>query len=241
MAKQAKNTAKPAVKNEPSMENGVKPTITNELIEEMVDDIMEMTDKFKVVENIDSVMNGTERLRMFGPGVRNYGFMDKAWDIANDNPLFTPPNMNVQQMGSLMRDIEDLRQLAFVLEQFLQVVSDLLLIKSNETYRMALRIYRTLQEQARNRVPGAAPLFEALLQFFRRRRRITEDEPTVKELEHDVKRLLHGTADGEIVIKNEQPHVSGGVHEVVDDVHTGRVAAKATEEIEVDDNSKRRK
>jgi hypothetical protein len=76
--------------------------------------------------------------------------------------------------------------------------------------------------------------------FFRRRRRITENEPTVKELEHDVKRLLKGEADGEIIIKNEQPRISGGAREVIDNVHTGKVAAKATEEIEVDDNSKRK-
>ncbi|MCL1812316.1 MAG: hypothetical protein FWG29_02200 [Treponema sp.] len=220
--------------------NGFTPAITSDFIEKLVDDIMEMTDHFKVAENIDSSMNGTERLRLFGPGVRNYGFMDKAWDIAHDNPMFTPPNMNVQLMGKTMRDIEDLRQLAFVLEQFLQVVNDLMLLKSDETYRMALRIYGSLREQTRNRVPGAAPLFEALLMFFRRRRRMEEGEPTVKELEHDFKRLVHGTADGEIIIKNEQPHVSGGIREVIDNVHTGRVAAKATEEIEVDDNSKRR-
>jgi hypothetical protein len=33
---------------------------------------------------------------------------------------------------------------------------------------------------------------------------------------------------GEIVIKNESPHVSGGVHEVVDNVHIGRSAFKET-------------
>ena len=239
MGKKTTNTKTPA-KSTAATRDEASPKITSDYIEGLVDDIMEMTDGFKVFENIDSALSGTERMRLFGPGVRNYGFMDKAWDIAHDNPMFSPPNMNVQMMGKLMRDIEDLRQLAFVLEQFLQVVNDLLLIKSNDAYRMALRIYRTLQEQARNKVPGAAPLFEALLMFFRRRRRITENEPTVKELEHDVKRLLKGEADGEIIIKNEQPRISGGAREVIDNVHTGKVAAKATEEIEVDDNSKRK-
>lgn len=237
MAKQKTN--KSPAKTGESTQNDINPTITSDYIEGLVDDIMEMTDGFKVFENIDSSLTGTERRRLFGAGVRNYGFMDKAWDIAHDNPLFTPPNMDVGMMGKLMRDIEDLRQLAFVLEQFLQVVNDLMLLKSDETYRMALRIYRTLQEQARNRVPGAAPLFEALLMFFRRRRRITENEPTVKELEHDVKRLLKGEADGEIIIKNEQPHVSGGSREVIDNVHTGRSAIKATEEVEIDDSKHR--
>ena len=63
---------------------------------------------------------------------------------------------------------------------------------------MALRIYRSLQEQTRSRIPGAEPLFQALLMFFRRRRRATEGEPTVKELEYDLHRLLKGEADGNI-------------------------------------------
>ena len=43
--------------------------------------------------------------------------------------------------------------------------------------------------------------------------------PTEKELERDVKRLVRGKADGEIVVRNESPHESGGIHEVVDNVH----------------------
>ena len=50
------------------------------------------------------------------------------------------------------------------------------------------------------------------------------DEPTQKQLERDAKRLLHGHADGRIVIENESPHLTEGVHEVIDDVHSGRSA-----------------
>jgi hypothetical protein len=48
------------------------------------------------------------------------------------------------------------------------------------------------------------------------------------ELERDIKRLIHGKADGEIVIKNESPHISRGVHEVVDNVRIGKSAFKET-------------
>jgi hypothetical protein len=83
-----------------------------------------------------------------------------------------------------------------------------------------------LQEQARNRVPGAEPLFRALQTFFSRTRRQPAEEPTEMELERDIKRLIHGKADGEIVIKNETPRMQGGVHEVVDSVRLGRSAFK---------------
>jgi hypothetical protein len=55
------------------------------------------------------------------------------------------------------------------------------------------------------------------------------------ELERDIKRLIHGKADGEIVIKNESPHVQGGLHEVIDNVHKGRTAFKGTAEGSIDE------
>ena len=50
-----------------------------------------------------------------------------------------------------------------------------------------------------------------------------------------MKRLIKGTADGEIVIKNETPRTQGGVHEVIDDVRTGRTAVKGVVEESVDE------
>jgi hypothetical protein len=35
-----------------------------------------------------ATLTGKERMRLTGAGVRNYGFIDKAIDIARDNPEF---------------------------------------------------------------------------------------------------------------------------------------------------------
>ena len=64
-------------------------------------------------------------------------------------------------------------------------------------------------------MPGAEPLFQALREFFSRRKK--SDEPTEKEVERDVERLIHGKADGEVVVRNEALHESGGVHSVEED------------------------
>ena len=53
------------------------------------------------------------------------------------------------------------------------------------------------------------------------------------ELERDIKRLIHGKADGEIIIKNERPNMVGGVHEVIDNVHKDKTAFKAQEQGEI--------
>jgi len=41
---------------------------------------------FEVRFHEDSTMTVTERRRLIGAGVRNYGFIEKAWDIARENP-----------------------------------------------------------------------------------------------------------------------------------------------------------
>ena len=163
-------------------------------------------------------LTGKERQRLFGAGVKNYGFIEKAYDVARENPDFMPPHLNIENLAEGLRDFENIRQLVFELEQYLQAASNVMILESDLHYHNALRIYGSLQEQARNRVHGAEPLFEALRTFFKRRKR-NRDAPTEKQLEKDVKKLLHGKADGEIVIKNESPHVTGGVHKVVDNVN----------------------
>jgi hypothetical protein len=210
------------------------------IIREIITMIEDKMHFFITEEHIETNLTGRDRLRLISARSRNYGFIDKAFDIARDNPDFMPPHFDSQHLYYNIRELEDLRQLMYVLQQFLQLVTNCFMQQADLCFRDALRIYASLQEQTRARVPGASPLFEALRDFFRRRRR-TGDEPTEAELERDIKRLLHGTADGEIIIKNESPKVSGGVHTVVDSIHTGRSAFKETEHGEINEGSTERK
>jgi hypothetical protein len=167
-------------------------------------------------------LTGRERQRLFSAGVKNYGFIEKAYDVARGNPDFAPPHLNIENLAEGLREFDTMRQLVFELEQYLQAASDVLLVESDAHYRTALRIYDSLQEQTRSRVHGAEPLFEALRTFFKRRKRKggnAADAPTEKQIEKDVKQLVKGKADGEIIIKNESPKVKGGKRTVVDNVN----------------------
>jgi hypothetical protein len=202
------------------------------IIRELIAELEGKMHFFMEQENVESNLSGTDRKRLFSAGVRNYGFIDKSFDIARDNPDFMPPHFDINALNSNLRQLEDLRQLMLTLQQFLQLVTNAFMLKADFCYRDALRIYASLKEQTKNKVPGAEPLFEALKTFFKRRR-MESDEPTEIELEHDIKRLVHGKADGEIIIQNEAPHITGGFHKVVDSVHTGRSAFKESAEGEV--------
>jgi len=230
----AKQTTTPKKKTPAKTAKSAQPRPSDSYIEQLINDLENSMQFFITDENIQSNLTGRDRSRLFSAGVRNYGFIDKAFDIARDNPQFMPAHFDITRLNQNLRDLENLRQLMLVLQQFLQLVTNAFMLKADFCYRDALRIYASLQEQTRNRVPGAEPLFNALRTFFHRRRR-QSDEPTEKELERDFKRLIHGKADGEIIIENETPHLTAGVHKVIDNVHTGRSAFKETEQASIDE------
>jgi len=210
----------------------------NENVQDVTTDLERLLEFFLEHEGIGGSLTAADRRRLVGAGVRNNGFIDKAYDIARDNPQFMPPHFDVKALAQNMEDLENLRQLLWTLQQFIQAVGNALLVHSDSCYRDALRIYSSLKEQARNRVDGAEPLYKALENFFRRGRRRTDEEPTEKQIERDIKALVHGKADGEIIVKNERPQIGGGLHEVIDHVHKGRSAFKETVEASEDEGKK---
>ena len=185
-------------------------------------------------EGVDANLTGKDRLRLTSAGVRNNGFIDKTFDIAHDNPEFLPPHFSIEQFTANIQRFEELRQLMLVLQQFQQMATNAFIQQADVCYRDALRVYGSLREQTRAKVPGAEPLFQALMTFFHRRRR-PGAEPTEHELELDFKRLVHGKADGKIEIVNESPKMTEGVHKVVDNVHKNKAVIKVSGEEEVDD------
>jgi len=200
-----------------------------------IDSITDILNDFIQLEEIDNSLTGQQRRRLFGAGVRNYGFIEKSWDIVRDNPDFAPQLFNVAKFGADITVFDRYRQLYLLLEKFIGFVSEAMLVRSDVLFRDALRVYGNLRELSRARVPGADPFYRALLQFFRRGRRaeVEGEEPTLKELEKDFKKLMHGSADGEIVIKNEKPRVIAGTRKVVDKVSKGHAAVKETAEASI--------
>jgi hypothetical protein len=197
----------------------------------LLTDLEEMLNGFVEDFDINTNLSGKERLRLFGAGVRNFGFIEKAFDIARENPSFLPPQFPANILKITLEDFEESRQLFWILQQFLNAANELMLMRADECFRLALRIYGNLREMNRAKVPGADVLYNTLLTFFRRRpRTANEAEPTQKQLERDFMKLIHGHADGDIEIVNEQPRFTGGIRKVVDNVHTGRAEVKETAE-----------
>lgn len=159
-----------------------------------------------------------QRRRLVGAKAGNYGFIVKAYETVDDRPEFIPHGLSMTDMAGTLANLDKARDLLVLAENFQRLVDDLLLQTTDLGYHNGLLIYGNLQNQARGRIHGAEDLFDQLRQFFKKRRRNPDAEPTEKQLEREAKQLLKGKADGEMVIKHESPHLTGGVHEVVENV-----------------------
>ena len=169
--------------------------------------------------NIDfPVMTDAQRRRLLGAGVRRYGFILKTFAVASANLQYVPPFLNMKDFADLVEEITVTRNITICVEQILRIVTDILLLAGDDAFRLALMYYNSARDASRRGVPGAQAVFRTLELFFRRGRR-TDEEPTIPEIERDVRALLHGKKDGEVVVKAEAKHKTASHREVVDTAH----------------------
>jgi hypothetical protein len=163
-------------------------------------------------------LSPAERRRLLGASQRRYGFIDEVSDVMSTNPRFIPSNVDEQEFKDEIRKFELIRNFNITLQQVLRITQDIQLVMGDSLYRQALSYYGSVRDAALRRVEGAQVLFNRLREFFRNiHRRRTTDEPTEAEALRDARALLHGRKDGEIIIRNESPHLAGGERTVIDE------------------------
>jgi hypothetical protein len=166
-----------------------------------------------------------------GGGIKNLGFIETAYESASANPQFIPPYLNMTEYGDAVQDFTRKRTLFTTLQQFVQQVSDSMLLASDAAYRDALEYYNSIKDAARQRVPGAEAEYKLLSKYFKKSKSSKDSNaPTEAQIERDVRSLLHGTKEGRIVVENENPDLSGGKRKLVDETHSEHAAVKTVTE-----------
>ena len=189
-------------------------------------------DAMGIFEDYGNTFTPTERMRKNGLGIRNYGFTQVTFANAMRNPQFVPSYLDMEQFREAVTDFQRKRDIWGWLRQFIQQVRDGMRVPADAAFGYALEYYGALREATRRAVPGAEAEFAELRPFFRRTRQ-KGAEPTVAEIERDLHALMHGTKDGEIVVRNERPRVIGGKHEVIDTAHRNHAAVKEVNQAEI--------
>jgi hypothetical protein len=167
-----------------------------------------------------------ERRRLQGARARRWGFIERTTEIAQSNLRYAPLDWNYAEMRTITDQVQKLRAMDITVDQISRIIKDLLLQTTNEAYRMALLYYGSVQNFARRHDQAAMELFSVLQEFFRNNGiRTTEKTPVVpkplskKQQLKDARAIIEGKKEGKMIIENEFPHVEGGSHEVIDDVH----------------------
>ena len=213
---------------------------------EMLDRMLPMDMRQQLVEKMnelaqivnqarEDITNQTGRRSVaIGKGFRNYGFMMASNQSMNNFPELAP---NFVYPGDFNDVVEDYLFARDVSERMLSIsndVRDIMNIFGNIAFEFALAYYANVRSIAeRTRDKTAISVYEILRRYFTRKRTPENgEEPTEKQLERDFHALLHGHKDGKIVIENQNPTVSGKVHQVLDDTHSPRTHDGLKETIE---------
>jgi hypothetical protein len=175
----------------------------------------------------DNNLTPIQRRRKIGAGIRNYGFIEKVADISEVNPqfaMFFDPN----DLRNAVMNFDECRNVALLLQSFVRLVTNTMLLYSNEGFIMSSMFYNTVKEMSRRGDPTANALFRTLKPFFARPKR-PNTKTTMKQAEHDFEGLLKGTKEGSILIENIAPKITGGERKIVDNVRKGSLSVKETE------------
>jgi hypothetical protein len=200
--------------------------LPQDIMEDTKESIQNLMEGFRNVSSNN--LNAIQRRRKIGAGIRNYGFIEKVADFAETKPQFAQFFSPVD-LRNCVRNFDICREIALLLQSFARMVSNTMLVYSDEGFGMSLIYYNSVKEMARRGDPSAMELLRALQPFFKRPKRSSE-EPTEKELERDLHSLIHGKKDGKIVVENIKPKLTGGVHKIVDEKFNDGGKFKETEQ-----------
>ena len=135
---------------------------------EIKDAIQTAMEDFQDISNNN--LTPLQRRRKIGAGIRNYGFIEKVADLAEMNPQFATffdPN----DLRNAIMNFDECRNIALLLQSFIRLVTNTMLIYSNEGFIMASMFYNTVKEMSRRGDPTANALFRTLRPFFERPKR----------------------------------------------------------------------
>ena len=164
-------------------------------------------------------LSHAERLRLSGSGVRRYGYIDVVSDTAAAYPKFWPAcgnDTDTEQMKSLIRIIESLKNLRLFFDKGTRRVQDLLLLRGDQSYRLANRYYVAVREAARYQLGESETVWNHLRLYWKRKRK-SNAEPTQKNVVRDAIALMRGTKEGTVCVSNTSDRVVQGVKTVVDE------------------------
>ena len=190
-----------------------------EKLEEFRDESITLDDSFQAIVN--EGLTAMNRHQKNAIGDIRLGLVHDVSRYVREEAQFNPSTgFDPEYYSKLTIQLDMLAQTQTALGSALRLVRDISIVTGDTLYGLALLWYRNIQVLSERRVPGAEAIYRQLRTHFRNRRNISHGkQPTEAQVLRDVKAVLHGKKDGEIVVAGRAQHTTQGSHTVVDDVH----------------------
>jgi hypothetical protein len=99
-------------------------------------------------------------------GDKTWSFVDKAHELAVVNPVLVPPFVVMNDYNIDYADAHGILPLLVTVQQLSQGISDTRLLAGSEAYQASLAFYNSAKQAAKQNVPGAKAVYEALKTRF---------------------------------------------------------------------------
>jgi hypothetical protein len=137
--------------------------ISESITEEIERLIIEANDLFA---HFGKTFTPTDRTRLVSTGIRNFGFVETAYNSAATNPQLIPPYLDLSKFKDVINDFKRKQSISLLVQQFGKNVSDGMLGASDTAYHDALEYYNYVKEADRRRIPGAETEYNLLKKYF---------------------------------------------------------------------------
>jgi hypothetical protein len=120
----------------------------------------------------------TQRRTIAKMGDKTLAFVEKAYELAQSNPEFVPPFLNMPEFAIDFADATNLEPLFVAVGQLHSGVDDTQMLAGSEAYQAALVYYNSVKEAAIQNVTGAKAVYDALrVRFPHKKRRLEGNNP----------------------------------------------------------------
>jgi hypothetical protein len=196
----------------------------------MINDIAGiLLDAFDRLGEYAANLRALDRKRHNGVGIKRLGFIEAALRVSYKFPAYFPHWLDSIKFQRDLDLYNATRSLVEVCRSLEEKVWNINVEASDMAYTDALEYYSLVQNAAERRIDSAEAIYAELSEFFRHGAMET-DVPTEMQVKRDANALMHGRKDGEVIIKNVRPKITGGKREVIDETFKDSASFKESAE-----------
>jgi hypothetical protein len=183
------------------------------------------------IEKYTANLRALDRQRHNGVGLKRFGFIEETFRLSKQFPQYYPHWLDTSKFQRDLNVFDSIKSLVAACRSLEEKVWNINVESSDMIYTNALEYYAQVKDAAERRVDSAETLYEALHGFFKNMGpHENPDQPTKKKTKRDINSLMDGKKDGEIIIRNVSPKLTGGSHEVIDETFKSNASFKETDE-----------